>query len=59
MMESVVGEGGTGDRAALPGVRVAGKTGTAQKVERASGVYSQRSYLAWFVGVAPADDPRW
>jgi membrane peptidoglycan carboxypeptidase len=58
MLESVVGEGGTGVRAALPGVRVAGKTGTAQKFDAREGHYSQDRYRAWFVGVAPADDPR-
>ena len=58
MMESVVGEGGTGKRAALRGVRVAGKTGTAQKVDPETGFYSQRSYLGWFVGVAPVEDPK-
>jgi cell division protein FtsI (penicillin-binding protein 3) len=58
MMESVVGDEGTGRRAALRGVRVAGKTGTAQKIDPATGMYSQRSYLGWFVGVAPAEDPK-
>jgi cell division protein FtsI (penicillin-binding protein 3) len=58
MMESVVGDGGTGRRAALRGVRVAGKTGTAQKIDPATGLYSQRSYLGWFVGVAPVEDPK-
>jgi cell division protein FtsI (penicillin-binding protein 3) len=58
MMESVVGEEGTGKRAALRGVRVAGKTGTAQKIDPQTGFYSQRSYLGWFVGVAPVEDPK-
>jgi membrane peptidoglycan carboxypeptidase len=58
MMESVVGEEGTGKRAALRGVRVAGKTGTAQKIDPETGFYSQRSYLGWFVGVAPVEDPK-
>jgi cell division protein FtsI (penicillin-binding protein 3) len=58
MMESVVGDGGTGRRAALRGVRVAGKTGTAQKIDPATGLYSQRSYLGWFVGIAPVEDPK-
>ena len=44
--------------AALPGVRVAGKTGTAQKFDTREGRYSQQRFRAWFVGVAPADDPR-
>jgi cell division protein FtsI (penicillin-binding protein 3) len=58
MLESVVGEGGTGARAALPGIRVAGKTGTAQKFDPREGRYSQQRFRAWFVGVAPADSPR-
>lgn len=58
MLEEVVGPGGTGRRAALPGVRVAGKTGTSQKFDPASGAYSEERTLAWFVGVAPADAPR-
>ena len=58
MLESVVGPEGTGRRAALRGVRVGGKTGTAQKIDPATGFYSQRSYLGWFVGVAPIEDPK-
>ena len=55
MMERVV-EDGTGRRAALPGVRVAGKTGTAQVLDPRTGRYTRR-YDAWFVGVVPADAP--
>jgi cell division protein FtsI (penicillin-binding protein 3) len=58
MMETVVSTEGTGRRAALEGVRVAGKTGTAQKLDAETGSYSTENYLAWFAGVAPADDPR-
>jgi cell division protein FtsI (penicillin-binding protein 3) len=56
MLEAVVAEGGTGTRAAVPGYRIAGKTGTAKK----SGVggYVEDSYLSLFAGIAPASDPR-
>src|SRR5690606_21335623 len=58
MMTGVVHvEGGTGRRARLRGVAVAGKTGTAQKLEP-SGRYSHDRYVGWFVGLAPAHDPR-
>ncbi|MDP6540691.1 MAG: penicillin-binding transpeptidase domain-containing protein [Planctomycetota bacterium] len=56
MLEGVVGSEGTGRRAGLAGVRVAGKTGTAQKL--VDGRYSDSAYRAWFIGAAPADDPR-
>ncbi|HYV59616.1 MAG TPA: penicillin-binding transpeptidase domain-containing protein [Acidimicrobiia bacterium] len=49
MMQSVV-EGGTGTAARIPGVSVAGKTGTAQN--------QQGAPHAWFVGFAPAEDPQ-
>ena len=57
MMEGVVtGEGGTGKRAQLRGVRVGGKTGTAQKLEGSH--YANDKYVAWFIGLAPIDAPR-
>jgi len=57
MMEGVVtGEGGTGKRAQLRGVRVGGKTGTAQKLK--GGHYANDKYVAWFIGLAPIDAPR-
>ena len=55
IMESVVSEGG-GKIAYLPGYRLGGKTGTAQKV--VNGSYAQGKYVCSFVGVAPADDPK-
>lgn len=58
MLEQVVSEEGTGSRAALDGVRVAGKTGTAQKWDASAGTYSQDRFRAWFVGIVPADAPR-
>jgi cell division protein FtsI (penicillin-binding protein 3) len=58
MMKSVVREGGTGPLAAIPGIAVAGKTGTAEKVDPATKRYSRDLHLSSFVGFAPADDPR-
>lgn len=55
LLESVINDG-TGTRAAIPGYRVAGKTGTARKNE-AGGYYDDR-YTAVFGGVAPASNPR-
>jgi len=56
MMESVTQEGGTATRAAIPGYRVAGKTGTAQRYDGSCGCY--RGYTSSFIGFAPADQPR-
>lgn len=57
MMESVVSANGTAPSAAIPGYRVAGKTGTAQRVDPITGKYS--GYTASFIGFAPADSPRY
>lgn len=57
MMESVVSANGTAPSAAIPGYRVAGKTGTAQRVDPNTGKYS--GYTASFIGFAPADSPRY
>jgi len=56
MMESVVHEGGTAVKAAVPGYRVAGKTGTVHK--SVAGGYAKHRYVAVFAGIAPASDPR-
>ena len=57
MLESVViAEGATGKLAAIPGYRVAGKTGTAYKLM--AGNYSTDRYTAVFAGVAPETNPR-
>jgi cell division protein FtsI (penicillin-binding protein 3) len=58
MLETVTGPGGTGRRAALRGVRVAGKTGTAQEFDEELGQYSDDRHIAWFIGAVPADAPR-
>ena len=56
MLEAVVSAEGTGVRAAVPGYRVAGKTGTARKSQ--AGGYSDNRYVAVFAGFAPATRPR-
>ncbi|WP_052851829.1 peptidoglycan D,D-transpeptidase FtsI family protein [Streptomyces avicenniae] len=57
MLETVVASpDGTGHAAQIPGYRVAGKTGTANRVDPETGVY--RGYTSSFAGFAPADDPR-
>jgi cell division protein FtsI (penicillin-binding protein 3) len=60
MLESVVTEHGTAPKAAIPGYRVAGKTGTAQRVAtegKRAGRYDG-TYTSSFIGFAPADAPR-
>ncbi|MDD9893227.1 MAG: penicillin-binding protein 2 [Gammaproteobacteria bacterium] len=57
MMEAVAKPDGTAPLAAIPGYRVAGKTGTARKSSRKGG-YTQDSYRALFAGVVPASNPR-
>jgi cell division protein FtsI (penicillin-binding protein 3) len=57
MMESVVSANGTAPSAAIPGYRVAGKTGTAERIDPLTGRYS--GYTASFIGFAPADAPRY
>jgi len=51
-------DGGTGRRAAIPGYAVAGKTGTAQKLDPATRRYSRAPGVLSFIGFAPADAPR-
>ncbi len=55
MLEMAVQPGGTAPKAQIPGYRVAGKTGTAYKIE--GGQYVKK-YVASFVGFAPASEPR-
>lgn len=55
ILESVVSQG-TGRNAYIPGFRVGGKTGTAQKAGK--GGYMQGKYVASFIGMAPANDPK-
>jgi cell division protein FtsI (penicillin-binding protein 3) len=56
MLETVVQSGGTGRRAAIPGYRVAGKTGTAY-IAGPHG-YNKSKFIASFVGIAPVSNPR-
>ncbi|MCG8488630.1 MAG: penicillin-binding protein 2 [Chromatiales bacterium] len=56
MLESVVTREGSAPLAAVPGYRVAGKTGTAKK--SVAGGYAEDKYLSLFVGMAPATRPR-
>ena len=58
MMETVTGEGGTGTKAAIDGFRVAGKTGTAQKVDSVTRAYSPSKRIGSFVGFVPAENPK-
>ena len=56
MLEGVLAPGGTASEVSVPGYTLAGKTGTAQKVE--NGTYSDSRYVASFVGFAPANRPK-
>ncbi len=55
MMETVVGEGGTGQQAKVEGYRIAGKTGTARKAK--NGGYGD-DYTVFFAGIAPVSEPK-
>lgn len=57
MLQGVVLHG-TGRKAILEGYSSAGKTGTAQKVDPATGAYSKTKYVASFAGFAPINDPQ-
>lgn len=56
MLEVAVSKEGTGSKGAIPGYRVGGKTGTAQRYEPSCGCY--RGYVASFIGMVPAEDPQ-
>jgi cell division protein FtsI (penicillin-binding protein 3) len=57
ILEGVV-TNGTGTKAAIPGFRVAGKTGTAQKIDPRTGTYSSTQFIGSFIGYVPAEAPR-
>jgi cell division protein FtsI/penicillin-binding protein 2 len=58
MLEGVLAPGGTAVEASVPGYKLAGKTGTANKIDPKTGKYSDSAYVASFVGFAPANDPK-
>jgi cell division protein FtsI (penicillin-binding protein 3) len=58
MLEGVLAPGGTASEVSIPGYQLAGKTGTANKVNPETGEYSETEYVASFVGFAPAKDPK-
>lgn len=58
MLEGVFKEGGTAHAVQIPGYTLAGKTGTANKVDPKTGTYSDTNYIASFVGFAPANNPK-
>lgn len=57
ILKTVITEGGTGVKAALPEYSVAGKTGTAQKADTKARGYLKGKYIASFIGFAPAEAP--
>lgn len=58
MLEGVLAPGGTASEVSIPGYQLAGKTGTASKVEQSTGEYSKTRYVASFMGFAPASHPK-
>jgi len=58
MLEGVLGPEGTASEVSIPGYALAGKTGTASKVDPETHEYSKSKYVASFIGFAPAKEPR-
>jgi cell division protein FtsI/penicillin-binding protein 2 len=58
MLEGVLAPGGTASEVSIPGYQLAGKTGTASKIDHATGEYSKTAYIASFIGFAPASNPK-
>jgi cell division protein FtsI (penicillin-binding protein 3) len=58
LLKAATEKGGTGEGAVPAGYEVAGKTGTAQKVDSLMGGYSDDRYVSGFMGYAPADAPK-
>jgi cell division protein FtsI (penicillin-binding protein 3) len=58
MLKGVLAPGGTASEVSIPGYELAGKTGTASKIDPETGEYSKSAYVASFVGFAPASNPK-
>ncbi len=58
MLEGVLGPEGTASQVSIPGYQLAGKTGTASKINPETGEYSESKFVASFIGFAPASDPK-
>jgi cell division protein FtsI (penicillin-binding protein 3) len=58
MLTGVLAPGGTASEVSVSGYKLAGKTGTASKIDPTTGEYSKTAYVASFVGFAPASDPK-
>jgi cell division protein FtsI/penicillin-binding protein 2 len=58
MLEGAFAPGGTASEVSIPGYKLAGKTGTANKFDATTGQYSKSAYIASFMGFAPALNPR-
>ncbi|MGO9321499.1 MAG: peptidoglycan D,D-transpeptidase FtsI family protein [Solirubrobacteraceae bacterium] len=58
MLKGVLGPEGTASEVSIHGYELAGKTGTASKIDPATGEYSKSAYVASFIGFAPANDPK-
>jgi cell division protein FtsI (penicillin-binding protein 3)/stage V sporulation protein D (sporulation-specific penicillin-binding protein) len=58
MLEGVFAPGGTASEVSIPGYKLAGKTGTANKIDPTTHEYSKTAYVASFIGFAPALHPR-
>jgi cell division protein FtsI (penicillin-binding protein 3) len=58
MLEGVFAPGGTASEVSIPGYKLAGKTGTANKIDPTTHEYSKAHYVASFMGFAPAADPK-
>jgi cell division protein FtsI/penicillin-binding protein 2 len=58
MLEGVLAPGGTASEVSIPGYQLAGKTGTANKIDQATHEYSKTAFVASFIGFAPASKPK-